>query len=594
MNWKNHNLRWLLKHYRPYKKFVVKLVVFTVLHAGVAAAMPYFFIFIIDGIKGEIDPSFIRLSVLGYLGLGLLTFLLSVYTAWLRVSMNLRLEWDFRQQTFNHILNLSRDFFHRFKTGDVVTRLTDDVGRKLSWFSCSALFRSLDSLLRIIFCLVIMFSINPVLTLVVLIPLPVQFIIFVKSTGILHRRFRALQDIISKVTDAMATCFSGIRVVQAYTMEKRQARKFREIAEERADAEIRAAKVHALVHSFYGYFWQTAIIMVLLVGGWFIINDRLTIGEFVAFDYYVVMLVFPMMDIGHVLVNYRRASVSIKRIREIEDHVPQVAESEKAADVPIEKGSVEFINVGLEVNDQRILHDVSFKAEPGKMTALVGTVGSGKSTLLSLIVRLLDPTQGEIKIDGRPIKELSLRALRAAVGFVPQEALLFTDTIKNNILFGRKNLTEEQMLWAADIAQLTGEINKFPHQYETKIGLRGMTVSGGQKQRIALARAIVAKPKILILDDVTAALDADTETKLWEKLYDVLPGITTFVVSHRTATLERADEILVFYRGHIVERGLHHELMDARGLYYKIYSKRKLEDSGVTPLLTALSDMIDY
>ncbi len=573
------NIKWLISFYRPLKRRLLLIAGQSVIVAAFAASIPVVYSRIIDGIEENLSSEYLVKAVGVLLILGISNFLFSVTNATRRAKTNLDLEWFFRQKTFQRLIKLDQRFFDRFRTGDVVTRLTDDVGRKLSWFACSGIFRAWESILRVLFCLIAMSLINPLLTLLVLVPFPVQIVVYLKSVRVLDRRFRALQDVISRVNDTIETCFSGIKIIQAYCAENRQALKYTEVAEERAEAEVHAEKAHIFVHQLYGYFWQLAQVIVLIAGGWLVINNRLTIGEFVAFDYYILFLVWPMFDIGGLLVGYRRASVSIRRIRELEEFRPSVREPEHASGTVLKGNSISFHDVTFFRGNYPVLKDISFDSERHRMIAIVGGVGAGKSSLLQLICRFFDPDSGSVRLDGIDLRNLSLEMLRNRIGYVSQEPLLFSDTIANNIRFGRSAITDEKIRWAAEVAQLSRDLKEFKDGFDTYIGLRGMTISGGQKQRISIARALAGEPEILVLDDATAHLDAETEDALWNRIYEVLPKMRTFVSSHRTSTLERADLILVLKEGEIVDCGRHQTLVSENGEYNRLYFIRKHHES---------------
>ncbi|MCD4654109.1 ABC transporter ATP-binding protein/permease [bacterium] len=569
------NLRWLLRYYRPFRGRVVVILTLSVLTAAFNAGIPFIYIRIIDGINGNLTPEYLFTSIGIFLFLGLGSFFCGFNVATLRAKTNLQLQWSFRQKIFDHIVRLDQTFLDRYRLGDVVTRLTDDVGDKLCWFSCSGIFRAFASSVQIIFCLGAMFYIHPTLGLLSLIPYPLQLIIHFTSTNVLDRRFKTLQSVISRVNETIETCFSGIKIVQAYCAENRQAMRFSEVAEERVKAEISAEKSHIFVHQLYAYFWQIAQVIVLLAGGHMVMQKNISIGEFVAFNYYISFLVWPMFDIGGLLVGYRRAAVSMHRLREFEAFKPLVLSPDNPKEPQSKTGRVEFENVSLLRGEQEVLRSISFDSADNRMVAVVGGVGSGKTSLLEMICRFFDPIQGTVKIDRVCLTQQNLNLVRHRVAYVSQEPLLFTDTIRNNIRFGRSWISEKQIIQAADAARLTDEIVRFNYGMDTEIGLRGMTVSGGQKQRIAIARALAGKPDILILDDATAHLDADTENTLWKKLYELLPTTRIFVVSHRTDTLERANLILVLKNGKLVESGNHIELETLNGEYSRIYAKQR-------------------
>ena len=427
-----------------------------------------------------------------------------------------------------------------------------------------------------------MVSIHPVLTLWTAVPLPILVLIYMKSSAVLDRRFDFLQKKISNVNDAMEACFSGIRVIKAYTRENDQRKRFARAAENRQAAEISAVKAHTIIESLWMYVWQFGIVIILLAGGYYVINGSLSIGEFIAFDSYVLFLIYPMFDVGNFLVKGLRAAVSIKRLIELEEHPEMVDafEGEKRiSELP--EGRVEFENVSFRFPgmERDILHDLDFTAEPGRRVALVGRVGSGKSWAARLIPKLVNPTAGRILLDGVDLREYDIGDLRRYIGYVPQEPILFSDSIENNIRFHRESISDETLNWAVEISQLRDDLNGFPEGLQTKIGVRGMSISGGQKQRLALARALVGQPKILILDDCTSALDADTEAELWDRLHEVMPDLTCFIITHRPATLEKADEVIVLDDGEIVEQGTHIDLILQEGLYCRLYHRIMLQEA---------------
>lgn len=592
-----NKLKWFWKYYRRYPYVLAVFIVLTPVQAAIHVTLPRLIEFNIDFAKtgivsenraAQIISHFaesLGISMFGaiaitYIGLGLISFMLYFYVQSHRAWMNLKLEWLFRQDAFDGIAAKGPDFFNRFRTGDLITRLTDDVAEKLSWFACSGIFRFYEALLWVVFTLTMMTIIDPILTLWTAGPLPILIIIFFKSATILDKRYDRLQRNISGFNNIMEACFSGIRVVKAYVKEKAQKSKFDRAARDRRAAEISSIKATILVDSLYFYIWQFAIIIALLAGGYRVINADLTLGELMAFIYYAIFMVFPMFDIGQFLVKSRQSAVSINRLLELEKVPPMISAQGHGNGDKID-GDLSFENVNFEFpgSDRKIVENLNFDAGRGQTIALVGKIGSGKSWLVNMIPRLVDPTGGTVKLDGRDLREYSLEDLRKSVGYVPQEPVLFSDTVENNIRFGRDDIDDETIDWAIEIAQLKNEISDFPEGLDTKIGVRGMSISGGQKQRLALARALVGKPRILILDDCTSALDSTTESALWDRLDEVLPDITAIIISHRPDTLERADKIIVLEDGRIVETGTHNELMNNGGNYSKIYRRYKLEET---------------
>ncbi|NIP44739.1 MAG: ABC transporter ATP-binding protein [candidate division Zixibacteria bacterium] len=592
-------IKWLWKYYKRYPYLLIVLIVLTPVQAAFQVAIPRMVEFTVDfvktgtvqggiqtwlaGLGADLGLSTAATYALTLVALGIIACALYAFVQSHRAWMNFRLEWMIRQDSFNDITRKGPDFFNKFRTGDLVTRLSDDIEQKLAWFACSGIFRFYEAVVFVIFTLAMMITIDPMLTLMAAGPVPILILIFFKSASILDRRYDNLQRNISGFNDIMEACFSGIRVVKAYVKEKVQKKKFHDAAVNRRAAEISAIKATTIVDSLYMYIWQFGVVIVLLAGGYMVIRANLSIGELVAFVYYVVYLIFPMFDIGQFLVKSRQSAVSINRLWELQAEPAMVTENGSIGADGDFKGGIEYKNVSFRFpdSDRNIIDDISIKISPGETIALVGKVGSGKSWMVNMVPRLVDPTEGEIRIDDHRLDDYKLSQLRRQIGYVPQEPVLFSDTVKNNILFGREYISEEVMNWAIDVSQLKSEIGEFPDGINTYIGTRGVSISGGQKQRLALARALAGKPKILILDDCTSALDSSTESALWARLHEVMPDMTTILITHRPDTLESADVIYVLEDGRIVETGKHAELIQNGGQYAKMYRRYRLAEEVV-------------
>jgi ATP-binding cassette subfamily B protein len=590
-------IKWFWKYYRKHTYVLMVLLVLTPLQAAVQVSVPRMIEFTIDYVKtGEVpdnsaavwissvgDSIGISTAVIFALSLMLIGLVASILYAFMqshRAWMNLKLEWLFRQSAFESVTEKGPDFFNKFRVGDMVTRMTDDVAEKLSWFACSGIFRLYEALLFVAFTITMMLLIDPILTLWTVGPLPILILIFFKSASILDKRYDHLQTRISRQNDVVEACFAGVRVVKAYVQEKAQKLKFKKAADDRRDAEISTVKATTIVDSLYMYIWQFGIIIVLLSGGYMVINSNLSLGKLVAFIYYVVYLVFPMFDIGQFLVKSRQSAVSIDRLNELESMPPMVEDTGNIACDGDTKGHIIFENISLKLpgSERKILDNISFEVKPGQTVALVGRVGSGKSWISTMIPRVVDPTDGKIMLDGEDLRNYRLNDLRRVVGYVPQEPVLFSESVKENIAFGRENLSKDDIDRSIGLSQLKKEIDNFPEGAETQIGTRGVSISGGQKQRLSLARALSGNPKILILDDCTSALDSRTENALWDSLREIMPDMTIILVTHRPDVLEAADNIIVLDDGKIIEAGKHYELMSSNGVYAKIYKRYQLEE----------------
>jgi ATP-binding cassette subfamily B protein len=589
-------IKWFWRYYKKYPYVLAVLILLTPVQRALQVTIPRLIEFSVDLIKTGNVPdnryaawladfgrglglSLPATFAFSLIALGLVSTVLYSFVQAHRAWMNFKLEWLFRQDAFGRVLGKGPDFFNRFRVGDLVTRMTDDVADKLSWFACSGIFRFYEALLMVAFTIAMMASINPWLTLWSAAPLPFLIIIFFKSATLLDKRYDHLQTRISRFNDLMEACFSGIRVVKAYVKEGDQRKRFSEAIGDRRNAEISAIRATTVVDSLYMYIWQFGIIIVLLAGGFMVMKASLSAGELMAFIYYVVYLTFNMFDIGQFLVKSRQSAVSINRLMEMENVAPMVIDNGTIeADEEI-RGHLVFSDVSFETAEspRRIIDGVSLEVLPGQKVAVVGKVGSGKSWLVNMVPRLVDPTAGTIYLDGHDIRQYRLESLRRRIGYVPQEPSLFSDTIRNNIVFGRDWIGEDDVRWAIEVAQFSPDVDGFARGLDTQIGTRGMSISGGQKQRLGLARALAGKPRILILDDCTSALDAQTEAALWRNLEKAIPGMTVILITHRTDTLEGADRIYVVENGAIIESGRHNELIASGGAYARLYRRYQLE-----------------
>lgn len=544
---------------------------FSVLRGSVVMLIPLAMKWILDGIQGEISYPSLLLYAVALVLLGFLEFAIAYSLMRTRAWCNARIEWECRQTLFEQILRMGQRFLRRFPSGDLITRMTDDIQEKLSWFLCSGIFRTVESLCVIVACISLMIAINPWLTLFTAGWLPLLIGAFMLISSVLDERYARLQEGISKVNNAIESCFSAIRVVKAFGQEDAQTEAFRRIADDRRYWEIETVKAQAMITALYANVWQFGVIGVLLAGGSMVINDQITLGELVAFDAYVIFLVFPMYDIGNFFVKGRQAMVSLDRQIEVRTVAPEVQEEADGKTALPTATRIALEHVSVIEGGQAILNDVSLTLEPGERVAFVGKVGSGKSTLLALIPRLMDPDKGRLLFGGTPYGEFSLKALRGAMGYVPQEATLFTGTVAENIAFGRPGIDRETIEWAAGVSQLMADITELPQGFETVVGPKGITLSGGQKQRVSLARALAAKPRALVLDDCTSALDAETEAALWRELEQACPGMTVLLTTHRAATLQECDRVVVLDRGRLADAGRHSELLSRNAIYDELY-----------------------
>lgn len=594
--WREERMRFALEWLYPYWRAHAGRMLL-ILVAGLAAALlqtvtPYLIERIVNGLESHLTQDYIIKNVLLILAAGIAIYGTNMIAQRNRAYMNFRNEWEIREKVFRHIIYLDSSFYHTFTTGDLVTRLADDVSRKISWFSCSGVFRFVQAALTLAALFTVMFYMNWRLTLWVLVPVPLIVFCSIKGGRILGERFTRLQKSISDIYDFLETCFTGIKVIKANSREESQRRIFSDRIDAQCAAEISAGSMDVIFHHFFHSAGYISVALVYLAGGMMVIDGAATLGQLVAFQFYAVMIVPPLMDISMFIVAGRRASVSIRRVdallncdSKLMRNVPELTEKKntvaeyKSAIFPIKE--IEFVKVSLRSPDRQkwLLKDISFKAMAGQRVAVVGKIGCGKSLLLSLVLRLGEYDSGMILVNGLDIRSIPLEYYRSRLGYTSQETQIFTGTLRYNIELERENFSMAQIMSAVETAQLKQDIYKFPKGLDTFVGTRGVSVSGGQKQRISIARALLAGPDVLVLDDATSAMDARTENNFWKSYRKAYPSAVCITATHRVSTIETSDLILVMDNGKISAQGTHSELMKNSDLYRDIYEQKKLEQS---------------
>jgi len=429
---------------------------------------------------------------------------------------------------------------------------------------------------------VLMLSINRRLTLLSLIPLPFLSVAVYLFGAAIHRRFDRIQEQLSTISAITQEALSGVRVVRAYGQEPFEIERFRLANEEYVRRNRRLIGIQGAFFPIMGLLMGIGAVIVLWLGSRDVIAGRMTIGELVAFNSYLMMLAWPMIAFGWVTNLLQRGAASWKRMLDVLDAEPAITDAEASPAVAVSgqiRGDVEFRNLTFSYGDRVVLRNVSAVLPAGTTTAIVGATGSGKSSLLNLLPRLRQPPAGTVFVDGIDVRRLPLAVLRGAIGFVPQEPFLFSATIAENIAFGAPPSDgRDRVEYAAQVARLDKDLMDFPNGYETVVGERGITLSGGQKQRTAIARAVMIDPKILVLDDALSAVDTYTEEEILSRLTTVMKARTSIIVSHRVSTVRSADQILVLEDGAIVERGTHDQLVAHNGVYAELYRKQLLEE----------------
>jgi len=580
-----HELRTLLPYFRPYKRGLVAGVVCVFLANVFQVAAPYLMKVAIDGL-GDPGVTGGRVALLGGLIVGA-ALLGGVFRYGMRELMNgisRRIEADLRNDFFQHLLALDATFYGAIRTGDLMSRATNDTFA-VRMAAGPAVMYTVNTVLSFVFALALMIWISPRLTLFAMIPMILLPILVLRFGRIIHQRFEAIQEQFSTLSTFVQESLTGVRIVRAYTQEGAQAEQFDGHNEEYRNANMRlvlkAGAFHPLLHLVSG----GAMVLVTWLGAVEVIAGRITLGDFVAFGFYLTLLIWPMIALGWVVNLYQRGAASMGRLNKILRARPLVGTPPYPTALQGAKARVEFRDVAFTYPGTKrpVLEHVTFSVEAGETVAIVGPTGSGKSTLVSLLARLYDPTSGVILLDGTPLTEVDPGELRSRIGMVPQDPFLFSDTIAGNIglgLDGGANgiATAEPVRRAAEIAQLHDQILDFPARYDTILGERGINLSGGQKQRATLARALAREPLILVLDDALSAVDTHTEAAILEDLRTATAERTAFIISHRVSAVMHADQILVLEDGHIVERGKHADLIAAGGTYARLLRRQMLEE----------------
>jgi ATP-binding cassette subfamily B protein len=504
---------------------------------------------------------------------GVLTFLMRQTL----IVMSRHVEFDLKNEVFKHYEELDQNFYKRNRTGDLMNRISEDVG-KVRMYVGPAVMYTINTFIRFTVVIIYMYNVSPLLTLYTILPLPIlSFIIFRLSKEI-NKRSTIFQQYLSKISSFTQEIFSGIRVVKAYALEKQYQNNLENLAQESKTKSMSLARIQSLFGPLMIALIGVSNLVVIYFGGMMYIDGTIkSIGTIAEFILYVNMLTWPVASIGWVSSLVQEAEASQKRINEFLKIEPEIKNTTtKNTNI---QGEIEFKNVSFTYEDTEItaLQNISFKVKKGETLAILGKTGSGKSSILSLITRMYDIKEGTITIDGKKIDEVNLNDLRNSIGIVPQDAFLFSDTIKNNIKFGKENATDEEVTNAAKQAVVHDNIVNFKKQYETILGERGITLSGGQKQRVSIARAIIKNPEILLFDDCLSAVDTETEEQILNNLLEISKNKTTIIVSHRVSSSKNADKIIIIDEGQIIQEGTHNQLLNQDGYYAELYAKQLSE-----------------
>ena len=573
------NLKHLLKHFARYKWAVVGGVVCLLFVDGMQLLIPRIIKRVVDDLTYSSDAHS-NLLVYGLrivaLAAGIAVF--RFFWRFFIIGTSRRIEEDIRNDLYGHLQKLSASYFAVNKTGDLMAHAINDLNavRMACGFGVVAMT---DAIVLGLAAIGFMLALNVRLTLLALIPMPIIALFTLRAGKMLHSRFEKVQETFSSLTERVRESMSGIRVVKAYSQEEHELASLAVIGKEYVHDNIRLVRVWGAFFPFIMMLSSMSVVVIIYFGGRQVMLGGITTGDLVAFTSYLGILTWPMIAMGWVVNVLQRGAASMGRINKILEVRPAIADHEDAVELAEPRGEVEFrgVTFSYEKGLEPALADVSFTVPKGHTLGVLGRTGSGKSTVCNLLLRIHEATEGQVLVDGSDVTGLTLSSLRGAIGYVPQDTFLFSDTIRENIRFGAPDASDERVTQAARIAGILDEIESFPNGLDTLVGERGVTLSGGQKQRVAIARALLHAPAIVVLDDALSSVDTATEERIQQELKGALENRTSIIVSHRISSIKHADETIVLDDGRIVERGTHQELLALEGLYANIYERQLLE-----------------
>ncbi|MDO6492149.1 MAG: ABC transporter ATP-binding protein [Cellulophaga sp.] len=579
-----------LKHINKYfKKYWLKLtigIIITVIARVFSLVMPPYVNKSINVVKEFINQDNISIELvkghlLDYILIILGAALLSGFFTFLMrqtiINVSRHIEYDLKNEVYDHYQKLSLNFYKKNRTGDLMNRISEDVSQ-VRMYCGPALMYGMNTITLFACIIPIMYSKAPTLAIYTLIPLPILSVLIYKISKLIHKRSTVVQQFLSKLSTFAQESFSGISVIKAYGIENRTNEELVSLANEGKDKSMSLVKINAWFFPLMVLLIGISNIIVIYVGGKQYLNGEIeSIGLIAEFIIYVNMLTWPVAIVGWLTSIIQRAEASQERINEFLQEEPEIKNT--VTNLMEINGKIEFKNVSFTYDDTNItaLNNVSFTINPGETVAIIGKTGSGKSTILDLIARLYDVSSGNILIDDTPIKNVNLDCLRQNIGAVPQDAFLFSDSIKDNIKFGKENATDDEIIAVAKKAVVHKNIMNFKEKYDTVLGERGITLSGGQKQRVSIARALLKDPKIYLFDDCLSAVDTETEEKILNNLKTASKNKTTLIVSHRVSSAKNADKIIILDHGKVVQEGTHNSLFEIDGYYKALYNSQLSE-----------------
>jgi len=532
----------------------------------------------IDSIYAGVQSGRLLFYAAILLGIALGKAFFQFWMRWILIGISRDAEYDIRNDLFTHLMRLSARYYTETPTGDLMSKLTNDLNAVRNLIGPGIMY-SASTLTVGIATVSVMLHLDWQLTLLALAPMPLVSVAVKVFGQAIHDRFEKIQAMYSRLTEKVRENLSGVRVIRAFTQEGPEMAQFDRMNREFVRKNQRLIWITSLMWPGMALLFAVAFMLIMVVGGRHVLIGKISVGTFAAFNVYLLYLIWPIIALGWVVNLLQRGLASLGRLNAIFEAQPDIDDREVPPQpVTALRGEIEFRNLTFGYNGKPILRNLNLRIPAGRTVAIVGATGAGKSTLVSLIPRLYDAPPGTVLVDGVPIRQVPLRILREAIGFVPQETFLFSESIRENVRFGTAGASDADVERAAEISNILPEIQGFPRGFETMVGERGLTLSGGQKQRTAISRAVIRDPRILILDDALSSVDTYTEERILRHLTEVMAGRTTLLISHRVSTIRNADEIVVLHDGEIVERGRHEELLALNGHYTELYTKQLIEE----------------